>query len=120
MKAWLITWVAIGHNTAIPVSFVDAVSLRKSAKYVAEHVQRLYNASHLNLRERLAAERYNQPLIPHKAKIFTVLDKVTGCHKHHISCGYDPMLFARLVTGLHVEFDPQTGTETLVWDEAKD
>lgn len=91
-SAWVITWFGSNTHKLPPVAILN---YRKNARTVAEAVELLYATKYYNAEEKL---RYAKSP---KDNPYRALRSPFG----RITCGHNPLLFARLVTDLKVEKD---------------
>jgi hypothetical protein len=106
IRAWLIEWDWDGDHARHDGPRYIVVNWRRSAKYVADLMERLYAQSEYSLDEQvaLAAGRWENP---YRARIEDF---------ERIHCGHNPFLFARPVRNLSAEQDGN-GEEVLRWED---
>ncbi|MCD4745857.1 MAG: hypothetical protein K8R58_06120 [Bacteroidales bacterium] len=107
MKAWLITWEWTGESAAIADKIVGILNPRWSIKRVLMIVEFIYNQNTSTLSEmsNYAKRPSNNPYTSKKD------------FNSHIFCGSHPWIEARLVEDLYISVNPNTGIETIKWNE---
>ena len=107
IRAWLVSWEWDGEHARYEgEQRYLIIGPRRSAKYVADVMERLYAQSQYTLGEQasLAAGRWKNPY------------PATIGHWERITCGHNPFLFGRPVKDLRVEAG-EDGVERLVWED---
>lgn len=113
MRAWLIKWEWLGEQHVIAQPAVDILSARRGEGYVCQYVHQLHRLLKASLEEKLATSAYTNPLEwPYAAQVVPVAGRRSRIH-----CGHNPWLVALRVKNLVVQIDPDTGEETLAYEE---
>ena len=119
MKAWLITWAGSDKSDKRDGEVASILNPRLGHKAVGEHIERLYSDACYNLSERLDAARTGpRKNIPYPAEFNhrkITINGISAPQLVSITCGHNPHLLARRVTGLEVRED-ENDVETLYWD----
>jgi hypothetical protein len=97
-SAWIVTWFGSNTHKQPPVAILDR---RKSARTVAEFVELLFATLKYDAEEKLRWTKSPRDN-PYRARISPF---------QRITCGHNPLLFARLVTDLRIV------DGRLVWNE---
>jgi len=119
MKAWLITWEGTDKSDKRVGEVASILNPRLGHKAVGEHIERLYSDACYSLSEKLDAARAGpRKRIPFPAEFNLrkiTINGISGRQLVDITCGPNPHLRARKVTGLEVRED-ENGKEYLYWD----
>jgi len=115
VKAWLLTWTWLKYEPA--ESLVAILSSRKSDRSVAELMELLVLRSQGAAVENAHyAHRPKPPSL--KAQTPLLINRVP--HGDRVLCGYDPWLYGRKVSDLHIVLDRAANEEVLSWREPDD
>lgn len=114
MKAWIVTWEWCGRTAAVADKIAAVLPPQYSDRRVADIVQLLYNLATSELSE-LAAYAKRPGQIPYKPRVGQVINSVP--HSDRVTCGHNPWLYARRVTGVRVWQEPEIDIEVIEWTE---
>ena len=112
IKAWLVTWEWVGDHAKPERKVAAILNPHWSPDRVREHVELIYVNSYYSISERIAYAK-NRSFNPYPA-LFVRIDGIQW--QGQITCGHNPLLFARLVDNLTATGEPDD-EERVVWTE---
>jgi len=120
MKAWLITWEGSDKRDERHGEVASILDPRLTEKAVGKHIERLYSDACYSLSDKLDAARAGpRKHNPYPAEFNVRKITISGrpaTQLVSVTCGHNPFLIARKVSGLEVRQD-ENGKETLYWDQ---